>query len=95
MNKNRDLINGYKVRSTNHEELLKNVKILNQFVQRAGNLRGNISCKLKFINIYIVLNLFFIGKVGRYKTDVIANARTAIKQNNFVSLVKIIKTGSA
>lgn len=42
MNTNRDLINGYKIRSTNHEELLKNVKNLNQVVQRAGNLRGNI-----------------------------------------------------
>ena len=40
MNTNRDLISGYKIRSTNHEELLKNVKILNQVVQRAGNLRG-------------------------------------------------------
>lgn len=40
MNTNRDLISGYKIRSTNHEELLKNVKVLNQIVQRAGNLRG-------------------------------------------------------
>jgi Bardet-Biedl syndrome 2 protein len=70
MNTNRDLISGYKIRSTNHEELIKNVKILNQIVQRAGNLRA-----------------------GKYKTDVIANARQAIKQNNSVSLIKIIKTG--
>jgi Bardet-Biedl syndrome 2 protein len=41
MNTNRDLVNGYKIRSTNHDELLKNVKLLNQIVQRAGNLRGN------------------------------------------------------
>ena len=40
MNTNRDLISGYKIRSTNHEELLASVKILNQIVQRAGNLRG-------------------------------------------------------
>ena len=40
MNTNRDLISGFKIRSTNHEELLKNVKVLNQIVQRAGNLRG-------------------------------------------------------
>ncbi len=41
MNTNRDLIQGYKIRSSNHEELLKHVKTLNQVVQRAGNLRGN------------------------------------------------------
>jgi Bardet-Biedl syndrome 2 protein len=40
MNMNRDLINGYKIRSTNHEELLKNVKDLNLSIQKAGNLRG-------------------------------------------------------
>lgn len=40
MNTNRDLISGYKIRSSNHDELLKNVKLLNQIVQRAGNLRG-------------------------------------------------------
>ena len=40
MNTNRDIIQGYKIRSSNHEELLKHVKTLNQVVQRAGNLRG-------------------------------------------------------
>ena len=70
MSTNRDLISGYKIRCGNHDELVKNVKSLNQIVQRAGNLRA-----------------------GKYKTDVIANARQAIKQNNSVSLIKIIKTG--
>lgn len=41
MNMNRDLINGYKIRSNNHKELLENVKLLNQFIQKAGNLRSN------------------------------------------------------
>jgi hypothetical protein len=40
MNMNRDLINGYKIRCTNHDELLKNVKDLNLTIQKAGNLRG-------------------------------------------------------
>jgi Bardet-Biedl syndrome 2 protein len=40
MNMNRDLINGYKIRSNNHEELLRNVKLLNQTIQKAGSLRG-------------------------------------------------------
>ena len=42
MNTNRDLVNGYKIRCTNHDELLKNAKLLNQSVQRAANLRGKI-----------------------------------------------------
>ena len=42
MNTNRDLINGYKIRCGNHDELLKHVKSLNQLVQRAGNLRGKL-----------------------------------------------------
>jgi len=40
MNMNRDLVNGYKIRCSNHEELLKNVKNLNVTIQKAGNLRG-------------------------------------------------------
>lgn len=42
MNMNRDLINGYKIRSNNHKELLENVKSLNQYIQKAGNLRSKI-----------------------------------------------------
>lgn len=40
LNLNRDLINGYKVRCTNHEELMKNLRYLNQMVQKAANLRS-------------------------------------------------------
>jgi len=36
---NRDLINGYRIRCTNHDELLKCLKIVNQIIQRAGKLR--------------------------------------------------------
>nr|XP_047128260.1 Bardet-Biedl syndrome 2 protein isoform X2 [Hydra vulgaris] len=36
---NTDLLNGYKIRCTNHEELLKYLKIVNQTIQKAGNLR--------------------------------------------------------
>ncbi|CAF2424281.1 unnamed protein product [Rotaria sp. Silwood2] len=39
LNLNRDLIHGYKIRCTNHEELMKNLRFLNQMVQKAGNLR--------------------------------------------------------
>jgi Bardet-Biedl syndrome 2 protein len=92
MNTNRDLINGYKIRSTNHDELLRNVKLLNQIVQRAANLRGK---QIQIIKIrwFQFFNVFLIFKVGRFKTDVVASSRQAIKQNNTASLMKIVKTG--
>lgn len=37
---NRDLINGYRIRCGNHEELMKHLRYLNQMVQKAGNLRS-------------------------------------------------------
>lgn len=40
-NMNRDLINGYKIRCGNHQELLVCLRQLNQVIQRAGRLRGN------------------------------------------------------
>uniref|UniRef100_A0A8C0GV48 Bardet-Biedl syndrome 2 protein homolog n=1 Tax=Chelonoidis abingdonii TaxID=106734 RepID=A0A8C0GV48_CHEAB len=36
---NRDLLNEYKIRCTNHTELLNNLKSVNQAIQRAGQLR--------------------------------------------------------
>ncbi|XP_062616260.1 Bardet-Biedl syndrome 2 protein homolog [Saccostrea cucullata] len=38
-NMNRDLINGYKIRCGNHQELLACLKQLNQMIQKAGRLR--------------------------------------------------------
>ena len=40
-NMNRDLINGYKIRCTNHQELLNSLKLVNQVIQKSGKLRGN------------------------------------------------------
>ena len=37
---NRDLINGYKIRSNNHTELLACLKQVNQKIQRAARLRS-------------------------------------------------------
>ena len=37
---NRDLVSSYKIRSTNHGELLRCLRVVNQTIQRAGNLRG-------------------------------------------------------
>lgn len=39
-NMNRDLINGYTIRCSNHQELLACLKQLNQVIQKAGRLRG-------------------------------------------------------
>ncbi|XP_069496392.1 BBSome complex member BBS2 [Ambystoma mexicanum] len=36
---NKDLINGYKIRNSNHSELLNSLKVVNQAIQRAGRLR--------------------------------------------------------
>lgn len=36
---NKDLINNYKIRSNNHEELMSSLKQVNQIIQRAGRLR--------------------------------------------------------
>lgn len=38
---NRDLVNGYKIRCSNHQELLNCLKLVNQTIQKAGQLRGN------------------------------------------------------
>lgn len=37
---NSELINNYKIRSNNHEELMNCLKQVNQIIQRAGRLRG-------------------------------------------------------
>ena len=39
---NRDLISDYKIRCNNHEELMACLKQVNQTIQKAGKLRGNI-----------------------------------------------------
>ncbi|KAL4225721.1 Bardet-Biedl syndrome 2 protein [Mactra antiquata] len=38
-NMNRDLINGYKIRCGNHQELLASLKQVNQVIQKAGKMR--------------------------------------------------------
>ena len=37
---NKELVNAYIIRSNNHMELLDTLKIVNQYIQRAGRLRG-------------------------------------------------------
>ena len=47
---NRDLLTGYNIRSTNHEELLSCLKQVNQIIQRAGKLRVGVY-KTQVVNL--------------------------------------------
>lgn len=91
LNLNRDLINGYKIRCTNHEELMKNLRYLNQMVQKAGNLRSR---ETSFENFYHE-KIICVFSVGKFKTTTVNQCRAAIKSNNTQLLIKSIKTGSA
>lgn len=51
---NQDLLGGYQVRSTNHEELVKSLKLVNQLIQKASHLRGN-----NYQIAFVVANLVF------------------------------------
>lgn len=39
---NRDLTAGYKIRVNNHQELMDTLKDVNQIIQKAGRLRGDM-----------------------------------------------------
>ena len=41
---NKDLMLGYNIRSNNHLELLECLRIVNQAIQKTGNLRGDNCC---------------------------------------------------
>lgn len=43
---NKDLMLGYNIRSNNHLELLECLRIVNQAIQKTGNLRGDNCCLL-------------------------------------------------
>lgn len=67
---NRDLINGYKIRCNNHNELLSCLKLVNQAIQRAGKLRvGKAKAQViagcrQAIKNNNVIGLFKIIKAG-------------------------------
>ena len=42
-NINRDLVAGHKIRYTNHTELMNCLKQINQIIQRAAQLRGELN----------------------------------------------------
>jgi len=88
---NRDLIHGYKIRVTNHKELLETLKQVNQIIQMSARLRG---CKDSFhiISTLIMTLLFLVGKA---KAKVITESRAAMKQSNSNLLLKVIRNGDS
>jgi len=52
-NMNRDLINGYKVRCSNHQELLASLKLVNLIIQKAGRMRS------MYMALSIILKMYF------------------------------------
>jgi len=53
-NMNRDLINGYKIRCGNHQELLAALKQVNLIVQRAGRLRGTVYSQFSSLSLKLL-----------------------------------------
>lgn len=58
-NLNRDLINGYKIRCSNHTELLASLKIVNQIIQKSGRLRGILKSMVFYGSMKIMQVLNF------------------------------------
>ena len=52
---NRDLTAGYKIRVNNHQELMDTLKDVNQIIQKAGRLRGDM---LIIISNFFIVFLF-------------------------------------
>ena len=82
---NKDLINAYSIRCNNHVDLLDSLKIVNQFIQKAGRLRGETKT--------LPLPCSFLA-VGSAKAQVITACRSAIKNNDVQSLFKTIQHGA-
>lgn len=57
-NLNHDIINGYRIRCSNHQELLNCLKLVNQTIQRAARLRS----QLIYLKLYLLKQLQFLFK---------------------------------
>jgi Bardet-Biedl syndrome 2 protein len=84
-NINQELIAQYKVRCNNHEQLLSNLKTINQIIQRAGKLRGERSGWRA--------PRARMGTVGKPKLAVINACREAIQNGTSDALPKIVRLG--
>ena len=60
---NRDLVNGYKIRCNNHTELINCMKMVNQIIQRAANLRGMLEGDLRLQGVIFLEHKFEYGEV--------------------------------
>ena len=77
LHENKALITELDKRSTNHKQLLASLRLVNNMINKAANLRCNFSG-------------FFVGLlliVGKYKSKVVSLCRNAIKTNNMYSLI--------
>ena len=96
-NLNKDLMTGYKIRSNNHMQLLECLKIVNQAIQKAGKLRGDVldalCISLRTDNQALII--LFPPLVGKAKSSVISLCREAVKTNDVEALLKAIRTGAS
>ena len=88
---NKELVNAYIIRSNNHMELLDTLKIVNQYIQRAGRLRGQLLSS----NHYHKQHQLQFHSAGGPKSSVVTACRMAIKENNVPSLIKAMMQGAA
>ena len=57
---NRDLTAGYKIRVNNHQELMDTLKDVNQIIQKAGRLRGDMLDNYKIFFIVFLYEFPFL-----------------------------------
>ena len=91
---NSDLITGYKIRSNNHMELLDCLKIVNQAIQKAANLRGTCTATWHLSILLPYGGVPPVDAVGKPKTLVVAGCREALKTTNVEQLIKVMKMGA-
>lgn len=90
MGVNDDLISNYTIRLRNFNEMQKNLKMINEILQRASKLRGTIFLYAGFMKFCFS----FVFTVGKHATTMMKCYKDAVKNNNVNAIIKIIETGS-
>ena len=84
--KNLELLDEFEKRTEVYEQLLKDLRKVNSYIQNFANLKGNF---------YFYFILFFYHViVGTQKNKVISLCRESIRNKNYKLLIKVISTGS-
>lgn len=105
---NHEQIREYQVRNTNHQELMKKLKEVNNIIQHASKLRGLIGFTIflmvtirdlfpipLFLLLFLLFYSMFVNVAGDAKSRVVNECRKAIKNNNMQQLFSIIRYGKA